>query len=265
MTKYYYAGTQRVAMRTGSTLYWMLGDHLGSTTITADSSGNRYGELRYKAWGENRYSYGTTLTSFRYTGQRSEETGFGLYYYGARWYDSALSRFVQADTIVPEQMQGVQAWDRYAYVNNNPLKYTDPSGHAACSDYGDCPEPDDVYELDEKPGTLEQVLAWQLTPLLTSAAQVVTGVFMEASLMFLPAPLSVEVFIGFYLANRLSSAIGLASVDYQYNRNLYGTTKFDVVVETGTTLLGTIPSLTNIMASVSLIYTFGRTLGVPSP
>jgi len=29
-------------------LNWLLGDHLGSTTITADSSGNRYGELRYK-------------------------------------------------------------------------------------------------------------------------------------------------------------------------------------------------------------------------
>jgi hypothetical protein len=30
---------------------------------------------------------------------------------------------------VPEASQGVQAWDRYAYTNNNPLKYTDPSGH----------------------------------------------------------------------------------------------------------------------------------------
>jgi len=83
------------------------------------------------------------MTSFRYTGQRSEETGFGLYYYGARWYDSSLSRFVQEDTIIP-QHQGVQAWDRYAYVNNNPLVYTDPSGHAACSDYGEFPVSDDI-------------------------------------------------------------------------------------------------------------------------
>jgi hypothetical protein len=37
-----------------------------------------------------------------------------------------LSRFAQADTIVPS---GVQGLDRYAYVNNAPLKYTDPSGH----------------------------------------------------------------------------------------------------------------------------------------
>jgi hypothetical protein len=40
-----------------------------------------------------------------------------------------LGRFAQPDTIIPEQSQGVQAWDRYAYVNNNPIRYTDPSGH----------------------------------------------------------------------------------------------------------------------------------------
>ncbi|MBN1536942.1 MAG: RHS repeat-associated core domain-containing protein [Anaerolineales bacterium] len=50
-----------------------------------------------------------------------------LYYYNARWYDPQLGRFAQADSIVP---QGVQGLDRYAYVNNNPVKYTDPSGHA---------------------------------------------------------------------------------------------------------------------------------------
>jgi hypothetical protein len=43
--------------------------------------------------------------------------------------DPALGRFAQADSIIPLQTQGVQAWDRYAYVNNNPLRYTDPSGH----------------------------------------------------------------------------------------------------------------------------------------
>jgi RHS repeat-associated protein len=59
----------------------------------------------------------------------------GLYYYGARWYDSSLNRWTQPDTIVPLATQGVQAWDRYAYVNNNPVKYNDPMGH----DVG-CPE-----------------------------------------------------------------------------------------------------------------------------
>jgi RHS repeat-associated protein len=53
----------------------------------------------------------------------------GLHFYGARWYDSLLGRFIQADTVVPLESQGVQAWDRYAYVNNNPVRYNDPTGH----------------------------------------------------------------------------------------------------------------------------------------
>jgi RHS repeat-associated protein len=55
--------------------------------------------------------------------------GFGLMFYNARWYDPYLSHFTQPDIIVPEQSQGVQAWDRYAYSNNNPIINADPSGH----------------------------------------------------------------------------------------------------------------------------------------
>ena len=49
-------------------------------------------------------------------------------FYNARWYDPALRRFAQADSIVPG---GVQGLDRYAYVNNSPMNYVDPSGHCA--------------------------------------------------------------------------------------------------------------------------------------
>ncbi len=66
-------------------------------------------------------------TPYRFTGQRLD-TGTGLYYYGARYYDAALGRFISADTIVPGA-GSPQALNRYAYVYNNPLRYTDPSGH----------------------------------------------------------------------------------------------------------------------------------------
>ena len=113
-------------------------DHLGSTAITANANGAKVAEMRYLPWGEQRYASGTTPTTFRYTGQR-QQAEIGLYYYGARWYDPALGRFAQADTIVPG---GVQGLDRYAYVNNNPIRYTDPSGHFTedemCEYYGYC-------------------------------------------------------------------------------------------------------------------------------
>jgi RHS repeat-associated protein len=66
-------------------------------------------------------------TDYTYTGQR-EESALGLMYYVARWYDPHIAHFVQADTIVPGAGNPA-AWNRYAYVMYNPLKYTDPSGH----------------------------------------------------------------------------------------------------------------------------------------
>jgi len=152
--KYYAIGGQRVAMDDDGTLFFLLGDHLGSTSITADSSGSFVAELRYKAWGESRYTSGTTPTSYRFTGQR-EESALGLYFYNARWYDPSLGRFVQADTVMQSQEcalavsyteQGIrgrcagarstagtqsdtQALNRYTYTLNNPVRYTDPSGH----------------------------------------------------------------------------------------------------------------------------------------
>ena len=91
--------------------------------LGADSGGQWY-----KAWGEARLQTGTIPIKYQYTGQYNQVI-IGLYYYGARWYDTTLSRWTQPDSLIPEATQGVQAWDRYAYVNNNPVKFFDPSSH----------------------------------------------------------------------------------------------------------------------------------------
>ena len=71
---------------------------------------------------------GTGLpTNRQFTGQR-RESGLGFYDYVARQYDPALRRFLQADTIVPDPANP-QSLNRYAYVLNNPLRYTDPTRH----------------------------------------------------------------------------------------------------------------------------------------
>ena len=128
MQKYYYAGSTRVAMRRGlNSLYWLLGDHLGSQAITADVNGSKIAEVRYYPWGEDRYYAYTSTTNYRFTGQRMESY-INLYWYGSRWYDSALGRFIQPDFIIPDQNDS-QSWDRYCYTLNNPIRYNDPSGH----------------------------------------------------------------------------------------------------------------------------------------
>jgi RHS repeat-associated protein len=143
--RYYYAGGVRVAMRSGGQIYYLLGGHLGGTNVTANSSGAQISKLLYKPCplrctagvlrkGETRYSTGTTPTTWRFTGQREDAT-IGLYYFNARYLDPQLGRFAQPDTIVPEPgdtstglSAGPQALNRYSYVLNNALRYTDPTG-----------------------------------------------------------------------------------------------------------------------------------------
>jgi len=62
-----------------------------------------------------------------FTGQREME-GLGIYHYGARFYSPKLGRFLSADTIVPGYANP-QNLNRFSYVLNNPLRYTDPTGH----------------------------------------------------------------------------------------------------------------------------------------
>ena len=119
-------------MRIGNEPYFLFGDHLGSTSVVLDASGQIVEKGYYLPWGGTRGDETITSTDYAYTGQMREGD---IYYYGARWYDPDIGRFMQADTIVPLQVQGTQAFDRYAYVNNNPLRYTDPSGNRACDDY----------------------------------------------------------------------------------------------------------------------------------
>ena len=52
----------------------------------------------------------------------------GLYYYGARYYDPEIGRFITADTII-QSPYDPQTFNRYTYCRNNPLKYIDPTGH----------------------------------------------------------------------------------------------------------------------------------------
>jgi RHS repeat-associated protein len=65
-------------------------------------------------------------TNKLYTGQR-EMTGLGIYHYNARFYSPYINHFLSADTIVPGYTNP-QNLNRYSYVTNNPLRYTDPSG-----------------------------------------------------------------------------------------------------------------------------------------
>jgi len=125
-TSNYYLGDRLVAVKKGSVLEYIHQDHLGSSNVSSDSGGAQKSTNTYLPFGGARSSSGTLGTDKKFTGQRLD--GTGLYFYNARYYDPEIGRFISPDTVIPDPFNP-QALNRYSYVYNNPLSYTDPSGH----------------------------------------------------------------------------------------------------------------------------------------
>jgi RHS repeat-associated protein len=124
-------------------------DHLGSSNIITDTYGSVYQHLEYFPYGETWIEDGGTgqMPYYRFTGKELDpETG--LYYYGARYYDPVLSRWISADPIFGKYLPNLGKTEHgdlpafggiynpinlnmYCYSFNNPLKYKDPDGNFA--------------------------------------------------------------------------------------------------------------------------------------
>jgi len=120
-----------------TTFSYFHSDHLGSSNIITDETGAIAQRLEYAPYGKTtvdvKYSSFTGV-NYKFTG-KEEDASTGLYYYGARYYDPEIGRFIQADTIVARPGDP-QDLNRYSYARNNPLVYTDPSGHFWKSIFG---------------------------------------------------------------------------------------------------------------------------------
>ena len=114
-------------------IHYILKDHLGSWTTITDSEGNVEQELSYDAWGNLRNPAtwsgsfsGTPMFDRGFTGHE-HMTAFGLINMNGRCYDPLTSSFLSVDAYVQDPASA-QAFNRYAYCNYNPLRYTDPTG-----------------------------------------------------------------------------------------------------------------------------------------
>ncbi len=102
-------------------------DHLGGVNVITDLSGNKVQLTEYDPWGKVSRSEGNVEPERRFTGQILDPES-GLYYYGGRYYDAELGRFISPDIFV-QQPKDPQSLNRYSYVRNNPIMLVDPSGH----------------------------------------------------------------------------------------------------------------------------------------
>ncbi|WP_080403843.1 RHS repeat-associated core domain-containing protein [Burkholderia ubonensis] len=101
---------------------WLYANQQGSVVALANGSGATTSSQAYGPFGETN---GTPASRFGYTGQQYLAP-LGLYYYKARMYSLALGRFLQTD---PIGYKDDLNW--YAYVGNNPVNLTDPTGMIA--------------------------------------------------------------------------------------------------------------------------------------
>jgi RHS repeat-associated protein len=126
LTRYYKHAGMTVATQTGNdTVSWLAADHQGTTQVVIDAATQTTTRRRQLPFGAPRGDTVTWPNERGFVGGTLDPST-GLTHLGAREYDPALGRFLTPDPIVdhtnPQQLNG------YAYANNNPVTYSDPSG-----------------------------------------------------------------------------------------------------------------------------------------
>ncbi|MGD9153955.1 MAG: RHS repeat-associated core domain-containing protein, partial [Bacillota bacterium] len=122
-TRYILSGEREIAKVVGGTIYYTHRDHLGSSSVVTDSTGKVVNWNANYPYGENwQVSPAGTidLDKHRFTGKETDASS-GLIYFGARFYDPEVGRFISVDP-------AKQELNWYAYCGDNPVKYVDPDG-----------------------------------------------------------------------------------------------------------------------------------------
>jgi len=164
-----FVGNTRVASvvkhreETKPAMYYYASDHLGSSSVLTTSTGSYHERIEYlpygEVWVEDAVNSNGYTTPYKFTGKElDKETG--LYYFGARYYDARISRWISTDPALQEgkyfpkpndydtehdfywylQQDGSKKlaglggvfnavnMDVYHYAGNNPVKLVDPDG-----------------------------------------------------------------------------------------------------------------------------------------
>ena len=110
--------------QTGDSYNYLTNQSGSVTGLTKD--GQATVSSRYHPYGASKASTDTTGQPFAYNGEARDDTG--LDYLRARYYDSQGGTFLTEDSY-PGEATDPLSQNRYSYVQNNPVNYTDPSGH----------------------------------------------------------------------------------------------------------------------------------------
>src|SRR2546427_9780984 len=122
---YLFANGLLVASRNASAVSYYQEDAVGSVRLATTVGGSQTYSSAYRPFGT---SYGTAgSSSVGYAGKPSDSVT-GLYYFGARFYDPTVQRFITEDSVSGAREDPLSL-NRYVYARDNPLGITDPTGH----------------------------------------------------------------------------------------------------------------------------------------
>jgi RHS repeat-associated protein len=110
-----------------STIIYFHNDLAGSPVVATDAGGQVKWRESYRPYGERLTKHPDSASNDVWFTSRREDVETGLVYMGARYYDSAIGRFLSKDPVEFDEAN-VNSFNRYAYANNNPYRYIDPDG-----------------------------------------------------------------------------------------------------------------------------------------
>ena len=126
-TTYIY-GAGLLYQKKGSKRLYYHYDLRGSTIALTDDNGNIVDRFSYLPYGKVSHDLGNTQTPFLYNGRDGVMSDVnGLYYMRARYYDPAIKRFINRDTLLGD-IDKMASLNRFAYVNGNPVDSVDSLG-----------------------------------------------------------------------------------------------------------------------------------------
>ena len=132
LENYIFFNGQRIARRDGSTkaVHFYFSDHLGSHAVVENATGTVCEQdIDYYPYGGQENDYCPNVAqNYKFTGKERDSES-GLDNFGKRYFGSSLGRFQTPDPLLNSgRPENPQTWNKYAYVLNNPLKLTDPTG-----------------------------------------------------------------------------------------------------------------------------------------
>ncbi len=106
-------------------------DQKASTTDIFGANGTIVESFSYSGYGKPQLLNGANATGPRYE-QRQWDDLVGLYYFGARYYDPSIGRFLTPDSqIGGSSLMQADVLNRFAFELNNPINQVDLTGHNA--------------------------------------------------------------------------------------------------------------------------------------